>query len=92
MSRIFLLLAAIALLGFIVTQNFWSQAKTWEPFYQGCMVGTGASEQRCSCFTDYIHDRLGEDEVGAVMDNRVAGASFQDKVEKAVREAGLACY
>ncbi|MEH6824194.1 MAG: hypothetical protein V7629_09830 [Motiliproteus sp.] len=92
MSRIFLLLAAIALLGFIVSQNFGSQAKTWEPFYQGCMVSTGATEPRCRCFTDYIHDRLGEDEISAVMDNRVAGARFQDKVEQAVRQAAQACY
>lgn len=91
MPKILLYLAAAALLGFIVTQNFFSPAKTWEPFYQGCIAGAGASEERCRCFTDYIHDRLGEDEISAVMENRVAGASFQQRVEQTVRQAGLTC-
>ena len=91
MPRIFLFLAAIALLGFIVTQNFGAPAKTWEPFYQGCMAGAGATEQRCRCFTDSIHDRLSDDEVNAVIENRVVGASFQYRVEQAVRQAAQAC-
>ncbi|MFT6916275.1 MAG: hypothetical protein ACJAWL_002603 [Motiliproteus sp.] len=91
MPKIFLYLAAAALLGFIVTQNFFSQAKTWEPFYQGCIAGAGATEARCSCFTDYVHERLGEAEINAVLENRVAGARFQDSVEQTVQQAGLAC-
>ena len=92
MPRIFLFLSAIALLGFIISQNFWSKEKTWEPFYQGCMASPDASAQRCSCFTNYIHDHLSEGEVGAVMANRVAGASFQEKVEQTVRKAAIACH
>ncbi|MEH6470708.1 MAG: hypothetical protein V7752_05600 [Halopseudomonas sp.] len=92
MPKTFLYLAAIALLGFIVTRNFWAPATTWEPFYQGCMSSAGASEQRCRCFTDYIHDRLSEDEVKAVMENRVAGATFQERVQQTVQQGALACH
>ncbi len=92
MPRIFLFLAAIALLGFIISQNFGPQAKTWEPFYQGCMAGAGATEQRCRCFTDFIHARLSEEEVRAVIGNRVAGARFQDRIEHTVRQAARDCH
>ncbi len=91
MPKTFLYLAAIALLGFIVTQNFWASAKTWQPFYQGCIAGAGATEQRCRCLTDFVHDRLGEDEIRAVMENRVVGASFQKKVEQTVQQGAQSC-
>lgn len=92
MPKVFLYIAALALLGFIVTQKIWTPAATWEPFYQGCLAGAGATEQRCRCFTDYMHERLSEEELSAVMENRVAGASFQDKIEQTVRQAALACH
>ena len=91
MPKIFLYLAAIALLGFIMTQNFGEPAKTWQPFYQGCMAGGGATETRCSCLTDYVHDHLEEAEINAVMENRVAGASFQAKVEQVVQQGSRSC-
>ncbi len=91
MPKIFLYLAAIALLGFIMTQNFGTPAKSWQPFYQACMAGAGATEQRCRCFTDYVHDRLEEAEILAVMENRVAGASFQQKVEQTVQQGSKSC-
>ncbi|WP_133297493.1 hypothetical protein [Motiliproteus coralliicola] len=92
MPRIFLYLAAFALLGFFITRTFNQQPPSWEPFYQACMAGTGSTEQRCSCFADYVHDRLNDDEISAVMENRVAGASFQDRVEKIVQQGSLACH
>jgi hypothetical protein len=91
MPKTFLYLAAIALLGFIMIQNFGDPAKSWQPFYQGCMAGGEATEQRCRCFTDYVHERLEENEIQAVMANRAAGASFQDKVEQIVRQGSKTC-
>ena len=91
MPKIFLYLAAIALLGFIMTQNFGEPAKTWQPFYQGCMAGGGATDARCRCLTDYVHEQLEENEVSAVMENRVAGATFQAKVEQVVQQGSRSC-
>lgn len=91
MPKTFLYLAAIALLGFIMLQNFGGPAKSWEPFYQGCMAGGGATDERCRCLTDYVHERLDQSEIEAVMENRVAGATFQDKVERIVQQGSLAC-
>ncbi|MEH6652126.1 MAG: hypothetical protein V7707_19050 [Motiliproteus sp.] len=91
MPKIFLYLAAIALLGFFMTKNLGGPAKSWEPFYQGCMAGGGATDERCRCLTDYVHERLEQNEIQAVMENRVAGTSFQQKVERIVQQGSLSC-
>lgn len=89
MPRIFLLIAAFALVAFAVSQQFLTP-KTLQPFVQGC-IQSGATKAQCECLGSYVHDRLTEQEIGAVMENRVAGASFQNKVESTIQSGTLAC-
>ncbi len=91
MPRIFLFLAAFALVAFAVTNRFISPAATWEPFVDACLSGGSGTKKQCECLSDYVHERLDDDEVEAIMENRVAGKAFQDKVGNVVRLGSKSC-
>ncbi|WP_207061579.1 hypothetical protein [Motiliproteus sp. SC1-56] len=89
MPKLFLYLGGLALLAFVISRQF-ATPDTWTPFVEGC-TRSGASFERCECLADYIHDRLSEAEVRAVMANRVAGASFEGRVHAIVEAGTQAC-
>ncbi|MCW8887137.1 MAG: hypothetical protein OQK12_18065 [Motiliproteus sp.] len=91
MPRFFLFLAAFALVGFAISSRFFSPAPTWEPFNESCLRGGSGTKEQCACLTDYIHDRLDQDEIDAIMENRVSGRAFQDKVANIVRLGTKSC-
>ncbi|MEH6627438.1 MAG: hypothetical protein V7739_13410 [Motiliproteus sp.] len=91
MPRIFLFLAAFALVAFVVTNRFISPPATWEPFVEACLSGGSGTKDQCSCLADYVHDRLDVEEVEAIMENRVAGKAFQDKVANVIRVGSKSC-
>lgn len=65
-------------------------SKTYDPFKQGCIAG-GYSEAQCGCLADYVHERLSDQEVQGIMDNRVSDPGFAARVNS-IRVAGnLAC-
>ena len=90
MPRILLYIAALALLGFVLSNAYQSTA-TRQPFVEACLSGGSGTKKQCECLSDYVHDRLTGDEISAVMDNRVAGKAFQDKVANTVRNGASAC-
>ena len=90
MPKIMLYIAALALLGFVLSSQFRSP-ETREPFIEACLSGGSGTQKQCRCLADYVHERLTQDEIRAVMENRVAGKLFQDKVANVVRSGANAC-
>ncbi len=90
MPKLLLYIAALALLAFALSQKFGSPS-TIEPFVETCLSGGSGTRKQCRCLAEYVHDRLTADEISAVMDNRVAGQAFQNKVANIVRAGAVAC-
>ena len=90
MPKILLYIAVAALLAFVLSNTFFSPA-THAPFVEACLSGGTGTKRQCNCLADYVHDRLTRDEIRAVMDNRVVGKAFQDKVANVVRNGADAC-
>lgn len=89
MSRIFLFLAAFALLGFFIMRSF-SDPTTMQPFVEGCLSG-GGSPQQCECLGAYVHKHLDDKEVVAILENRVVSQTFQDKIAEVVKTGTAHC-
>ena len=91
MSKYLLYIAAFALVGFILSTRF-STPATYEPFVQTCLSGGPGTERQCKCLADFVHDRLTPEELRAIMEDRVVGKAFQDKVAEVVRSGADRCH
>ncbi len=89
MGKIFLWIGFVALVVYLMKSQFLT-SKTYEPFIQGCMTGSNATEERCECLSRYVHKHFSDLEVQAIMDQRLEGA-FAQKVEEVIRAGSQAC-
>lgn len=90
MSKVFLWIGIVALSVFILKSQFLN-SKTWEPFKQGCMAGGTATEEQCSCLTDYVHKHFSDNEVGMIMREQLGDSVFASKVKEVVRAGSESC-
>ena len=89
MSKVLLWMSAVLFAIYIVKTQYLN-SKTWEPFKDGCVAG-GYTEEQCSCLSDYVHERLSDNEVQSIMDGRIDNTEFANRVN-GIRVAGnLAC-
>lgn len=90
MTKAFLWIGIVALAAFVMKSQFLN-SKTWEPFKQGCMAGGTATEEQCSCLSDYVHKHFSDQEVRMVMNQQLGDSVFKAKVEEVVRNGSQAC-
>jgi hypothetical protein len=90
MPRTLLYIAALALLAFVLSQKL-TTPKTRGPFVEACMSGGHATQRQCDCLADYVHDRLEEQEILAIMENRVVGTAFQERVADMIKTGSQQC-
>lgn len=90
MSKVFLWIGVVAFSVFILKSQFLN-SKTWEPFKQGCMAGGTATEEQCSCLSDYVHKHFSDNEVGMIMRQQLDDNVFAAKVEDVVKLGSQAC-
>jgi len=90
MAKILLYVGLAALLVFVINREFFTP-ETWEPFVQACLKGPQASQARCECLADFVHDQLNTREIKAVMEGRDGGQSFQERVGEVIRQGSLRC-
>lgn len=90
MAKVLLWIAAVSFAIYIVKSQYLS-SKTYEPFIQACVSAGSASEARCTCLSDYIHQRYSDKEVQAMMDNRIADAAGRQQIERDVRLGSEYC-
>ncbi len=89
MSKVLLWMGGVLFAIYIVKTEFLN-SKTWEPFKNGCVAG-GYSEQQCSCLSDYVHERLSDNEVEAILNQQIRDEGLAAKINT-IRIAGnLAC-
>lgn len=89
MSKVLLWIAVVMGAIYIVRVNYFG-SKTYEPFMNGCLV-SGASEARCSCLTDYVHERFDDLEVGRILRSDRSDAAFSERVDRVIAAGTLAC-
>jgi len=89
MGKVFLWIGFVALAAYLVKSQYLN-SKTFEPFIQGCMSGEGATEERCTCLSRYVHKHFSDREVQAIMDQRIEGA-FARKVEDVIATGSRSC-
>jgi hypothetical protein len=70
MSKVLLWVAVVFGAIYLVRVNYFG-SKTYEPFLQGC-VASGATEARCTCLTDYVHERFDDLEVRKIMTHNMS--------------------
>ncbi len=90
MGKVFLWIAAVLLVVFTVKTQYLT-SKTWEPFKQGCMAGGTATEEQCSCLSDYVHKHFSDNEVEQIMKGTMTDPAMQSKVEGIVRVGAREC-
>ncbi|MDO6565029.1 hypothetical protein Q4488_16735 [Amphritea sp. 1_MG-2023] len=90
MGKVFLWIAAVLLIVFTVKTQYLT-SKTWEPFKQGCMAGGTATEEQCSCLSDYVHKQFSDNEVERIMQGAIRDPAMQKKVENVVRVGTREC-
>ena len=89
MSKVLLWVAVVFGAIYLVRVNYFG-SKTYEPFLQGC-VASGATEARCRCLTDYVHERFDDLEVRKIMTHNMSDEAFAAKVERTIAAGTLAC-
>ena len=90
MGKVFLWISAVLLLVFTIKTQYLTST-TWEPFKQGCMAGGSATEQQCSCLSDYVHQHFSDREVEQIMAGTLASPAMQQKVESIIRVGSREC-
>lgn len=90
MGKVFLWISAVLLLVFTMKTQYLT-SKTWEPFKQGCMAGGSATEEQCSCLSDYVHKHFSDREVEQIMAGTLQSEAMQKKVESIVRVGSREC-
>ncbi|KEA63489.1 hypothetical protein ADIMK_2268 [Marinobacterium lacunae] len=90
MGKVFLWMGVVLLAIYLVKSQYLS-SKTWGPFRDGCLASGGATEEQCSCLSDYVHERFSDQEVQRIMDTRITDPVFAEKVNKTVVAGTLAC-
>ncbi|SEQ27526.1 hypothetical protein SAMN03080615_01006 [Amphritea atlantica] len=90
MGKVFLWIAAVLLVVFTVKTQYLT-SKTWEPFKQGCMAGGTATEEQCSCLSNYVHKHFSDNEVEQIMKGIITDPAMQQKVEGIVRVGSREC-
>jgi len=90
MGKVFLWIAAVLLVVFTVKTQYLT-SKTWEPFKQGCMAGGTATEEQCSCLSNYVHKHFSDNEVERIMQVTISDPVMRQKVEGIVRVGSREC-
>lgn len=90
MGKVFLWIAAVLLVVFTVKTQYLT-SKTWEPFKQGCMAGGTATEEQCSCLSNYVHKHFSDNEVEKIMQGTISDPAMKQKVEGIVRVGSREC-
>ncbi|UTW03187.1 hypothetical protein KDX31_17960 [Amphritea atlantica] len=90
MGKVFLWIAAVLLVVFTVKTQYLT-SKTWEPFKQGCMAGGTATEEQCSCLSNYVHKHFSDNEVEKIMQGTISDPVMRQKVEGIVRVGSREC-
>lgn len=90
MGKVFLWISAVLLLVFTMKTQYLTST-TWEPFKQGCMAGGSATEEQCSCLSDYVHKHFSDREVEQIMAGTLQNQAMQQKVESIVRVGSREC-
>lgn len=90
MGKVFLWIAAVLLVVFTVKTQYLT-SKTWEPFKQGCMAGGTATEEQCSCLSNYVHKHFSDNEVKQIMQGSITDPAMRQKVEGIVRVGSREC-
>ena len=89
MSKVLLWVAVVFGAIYLVRVNYFG-SKTYEPFLQGC-IASGATEARCACLTDYVHERFDDLEVRKIMTHNMSDEAFAAQVERTIAAGTLAC-
>ncbi|GGK84423.1 hypothetical protein [Amphritea balenae] len=90
MGKVFLWIAAVMLVIFTVKTQYLT-SKTWTPFKEGCMAGGTATEEQCSCLSDYVHKHFSDKEVESIMQGTIASPAMREKVEGVIRVGSKQC-
>lgn len=90
MSKIFLYLAVLALVGFGVSRYFAPPA-TQAAFIEGCLAAQGATRARCDCLADRLHEVFSVEQMRALMENRIANAELESRIKTEVARATQLC-
>ncbi|WP_054340470.1 hypothetical protein [Neptunomonas antarctica] len=90
MAKVFLWISAVMLAIFVIKTQYLT-SKTYEPFIAGCVASGNATPEQCTCLSDYVHKRYSDNEVQAVMDNRLGDALSQRKVEQDILRGSQLC-
>lgn len=89
MSKVLLWVAVVMGAIYLVRVNYWG-SKTYEPFVNGCVL-SGASEVRCNCLADYVHERFDDLEVARILRNDRSEVAFSDRVDRTIAAGTLSC-
>ncbi len=90
MGKVFLWIAAVLLAVYTVKTQYLTST-TWTPFKEGCMAGGTATEQQCSCLSDYVHKHFSDREVEQIMRGTLTDPAMISKVEGIVRVGSREC-
>jgi len=90
MGKVFLWIAAVMLAIFTMKTQFLT-SKTWTPFKEGCMAGGTATEEQCSCLSDYVHKQFSDREVEQIMAGTISDPAMRSKVEGIIRVGSREC-
>ena len=90
MGKVFLWIAAVLLVVFFVKTQYLTST-TWEPFKQGCMAGGTATEEQCSCLSNYVHKHFSDNDVERIMKGTITDPAMNRKVEGIVRVGSRQC-